>query len=96
MKKRSHERLGIQFPFRTLGGHGNRVRDVRLAAIAKLSQVSLIGKPVRQANLFQISRGQVVKFRCQTGETGRSSVGGSRTGRRLVIVGTRGRNLAES
>ena len=80
MQQGRHQGLGIEFPFRALGGHGDRVRDIGFTTVAELAQMRLIGESIGHANLFQIGCGQVVKFGGQAGETGRRRIGSSRTG----------------
>ena len=57
-----HQGLGVELPFGALGGHGDRVGDVGLAAVADLAQMGFVGKPVGQADLLQIGGLQVVQL----------------------------------
>ena len=54
VQQRSHQRLCIKLPVRTLGGHSNRMRDVGLTAVANLAQVRFIRKSVSQPYLLEI------------------------------------------
>ena len=69
VKQCGHERLRIQFPVGTLSSNCNRMGDVGLATVAKLSQVGFIGKAVGQADLFKVRGGKVVQFCGEIGKT---------------------------
>ncbi|MPM47079.1 hypothetical protein SDC9_93787 [bioreactor metagenome] len=62
MQQSRAQGLRIELPARTQGRHGNRMRDVWLAAVAHLPQVRLIGEPVSLAHLLDACVIQVVQL----------------------------------
>ena len=56
-----HQGLGVELPFGALGGHGDRMGDVGLAAVAQLPQVGLVGEAVGAAHLLDVFGVQVVE-----------------------------------
>ena len=75
MQQRSHQGLGVQFPFGALGRDGDRVGNVGLAVVAQLAQMGLVGKAVGLAHLLDIGGAEVVQIGSERGEAGRGSVG---------------------
>ena len=55
-----HQRLRIELPFGALLGHSDRVRDVGLAAVAKLAEVRLVSVAVRAPDLVYVGCAQVL------------------------------------
>jgi hypothetical protein len=75
VQQRSHEGLCIEFPFGALDRDGDRVGDVGLAAVAKLSQVSLVRVTVGSPNLFDVACTEIVETFGQRSKAGRGRVG---------------------
>ena len=73
--ERSHEGLGIQFPFGALHRYCNGVGDVRVAAFSELAQMRLVGEAVGPTDGVDVSLGQIVQPREQCRKAGSCSVG---------------------
>ena len=91
-----HQGLHIELPVGALGRHCDRMRDVGFAAVAQLPEMGLVGKPIGQADLFEIGGAEVIEFGRQTGKTGgRSVVAGRIGGSECAALGAGGRGLRE-
>ena len=86
MQQRGHERLRIELPFGALGRDRDRVRDVGLAAVAKLPEVGLVGKTVGAAHQFGVFGVEVI----QLGRERRKACSRSVQGRRARPSSTPG------
>ncbi|MNS61587.1 hypothetical protein D3C72_946190 [compost metagenome] len=69
VQQRGHERLGVELPFGALRRHGDGVGDVRLAAVAQLPEVGLVGEAVGPANQLGVFGAQVVEAGRQGSKT---------------------------
>ena len=80
VQQRRHQRLRVQLPFRALGGHGDRVGDVGLAAGPDLAQMGFVGEAIGLADLLDLRRLQVVEAGRERGKARRRGVGGGWAG----------------
>ena len=65
-----HQGVGVELPFGAQGGHGDRVGDVGLAALARHAQMRLVGKLVGIADLGHFIRREVVQLVQEGGKAG--------------------------
>ena len=74
--QRGHDRLSVEFPFGAQAGHGDRVRDVGLAADPVLAEMRLVGEAIGVAHPANVGRIQVLELDRQRIERRRSGIGG--------------------
>ena len=75
VQQRRHERLHIQLPAGAQGRHGDRMRDIGLAAVAQLTQVRGVGIAVGLAHLLNAGTVEIVELFQQRGKAGRGRIG---------------------
>ena len=59
VQQRCHQGLGIQLPFGASFGNLDRMRNIRLAAITKLTQMGRVADPISVANAAQVVLAQI-------------------------------------